>query len=99
MLMKQPLTSQLTAAYTRNMTTSDYSGVLLEQIYDQNKAVLEAVGDMRQQVMHIPAMREDIAELKTDMKIVKSALTDLSKSHNALEGQVTRLERHTGLAA
>ncbi len=41
---------------------------LLEKIVDQNKAVLEAVGDMQRNVALIPSMRDDIAELKQDIQ-------------------------------
>jgi len=35
-------------------SNDDYMGVLLEEIKDQNKAVLEAVGDMQKNVAKIP---------------------------------------------
>jgi uncharacterized protein YoxC len=76
---------------------ANHFGVLLEQIVDQNKAVLEAVGDMQQKVAVLPTMQRDIAELKQDMKVVKAAVADLSNelaehvrqpSHNG--GRVVR---------
>ncbi|WIG58337.1 MAG: hypothetical protein OJF49_001083 [Ktedonobacterales bacterium] len=60
------------------MADKDDTAILLEEIRDQNKAVLEAVADMKTLVDMIPTMREDIAELKQDMKVVKAAVTDLS---------------------
>ncbi len=66
----------------------NYIGVLLEDIRDQNKAVLEAVGDMQKQVAELPAIREDIGELKDDMKVVKAAVTDRSRQ---LQDHVRRI--------
>jgi len=69
-----------------------YFGVLLEQIRDQNKAVLEAVSDMQRNVAELPAMKQDIAELKQDMKIVKAAITDVSHQVQDHERRLTDLE-------
>ncbi len=76
------------------MSNSDdnYIGVLLEEIRDQNKAVLEAVGDMQKQVAEIPAIKRDIGELKDDMKVVKAAVTDISRQANDYDHRITRLE-------
>ncbi len=54
-------------------------GVLLEQIVDQNRAVLEAVGDIQQKVARLDGIERDVAELKQDMKVVKAAVVDLSR--------------------
>jgi polyhydroxyalkanoate synthesis regulator phasin len=76
------------------MSNSDdnYIGVILEEIRDQNKAVLEAVGDMQQKVAVLPAMQQDIAELKQEMKVVRAATTDTSRQVHDLERRVSRLE-------
>ena len=39
-------------------TDDNYLGVLLEEIRDQNKAVLEAVGDMREELKRVPKREE-----------------------------------------
>ena len=69
-----------------------YFGVMLEELRDQNKAVLEAVGDMQRAVAALPAMQHDIAELKADMKVVKAAITDVSRQLADHELRITRLE-------
>ena len=65
-------------------------GLLLEQIRDQNKAVLEAVGDIQRKVADLPT-RAEFNELKQDMKVVKAAVTvtnrDL-KEHKSLPAHV-----------
>jgi Mg2+ and Co2+ transporter CorA len=70
----------------------NYIGVILEEIRDQNKAVLEAVGDMQQMVAVLPAMQQDIAELKQEIMVVRAATTDTSRQVHDLERRVSRLE-------
>lgn len=77
------------------MSKSDdnYIGILLEQIRDQNKAVLEAVGAMQQQVARIPAIEADVAELKQDMKVVKAAVTDQGRQVHDHGRRIGNLEK------
>ena len=49
------------------MADKDYSDVLLEQIVDQNKAILEAAGDIQRKVANLPT-RDDFDELRRDVK-------------------------------
>ncbi len=69
-----------------------YVGVLLEEIRDQNKAVLEAVGDMQINVEKIQGIEENIEELKGDMKVVKAVVTDIGKQDAVQNQRITRLE-------
>ena len=74
------------------MSNSDdnYVGLLLEQIRDQNKAVLEAVGDIQRKVADLPT-RAEFNELKQDMKVVKAAVTATNrelKEHKSLPAHV-----------
>jgi hypothetical protein len=75
------------------MSSSDdnYVGLLLEQIRDQNKAVLEYVAEMPKVVARLDHIEQDVAELKQDMKVVKAAVTvtkhDL-KQHKSLPARV-----------
>jgi archaellum component FlaC len=66
-------------------------GVMLEQVLDQNRAVLEAVGDMQPQVADLPK-RDEFEELKQDMQIVKAAVTDTNREVHDLDTRVSRLE-------
>ena len=70
----------------------NYIGMLLEEIRDQNRAVLEAVGVMQQQVAKLPTIEEEIRELKADVKVIKAAVTDQSKQLDEHERRITRLE-------
>jgi hypothetical protein len=73
-------------------TNDNYLGVLLEEIREQQKAVLEAVGDMRRQVARLPKIEESVDELKQDMKVVKAAVTDLSRQVSDHEIRIIQLE-------
>ena len=71
---------------------STYLTVLLEQVRDQNKAVLEAVGDLQKNVSEIPSMKEDLTELKQDTKVIKAAVTDMSREQKEHNQRITKLE-------
>lgn len=67
-------------------------GVILEDIRDQNKAVLEAVGDMQAKIAELPQIATDVAELKQDIKIVKAAVTDVSSKLSDHERRLLQFE-------
>ena len=66
----------------------NHLSVLMEQVIDQNRAVLEAVGDIRAKVADLPT-RDEFNELQRDVKTIKAAVTDLSRD----------LEKHKSLPA
>ena len=74
------------------MTDNNYTDVLLENIQDQNKAILELAGSMKEHVKHIPAIRADISELKEDVKTIKLAVRDTSSQVQDHERRIIRLE-------
>jgi uncharacterized protein YhaN len=68
----------------------NHLSVLMEQVVDQNKAVLEAVGDIQRKVAGLPT-RDEFAELKQDVRIIKAAVVDLSRDlaeHKSLPAHV-----------
>lgn len=73
------------------MSDHDYTAILLEEIRDQNKAVLEAVGDMRKELAEAPK-RNEFDELKQDVKVIKAAVVDLGHQVADHEHRITRLE-------
>jgi predicted nucleic acid-binding Zn-ribbon protein len=73
------------------MSDQDYAAILLEEIRDQNKAVLEAVGEMRRELSNVPK-RDEFEELKEDVKVIKAAVTDISQQVTDHEHRITRLE-------
>jgi hypothetical protein len=75
------------------MTDADINhfSVLLEQVVSQNKAVLEAVADLPTR-KEFNELRQDVAELKQDMKVVKAAVTATNHDVAELDRRVSRLE-------
>ena len=73
------------------MADKDYMAVLLEEIRDQNKAVLEAVGDMQKQLADVPK-RAEFDELRADVRVIRAAVTDISEQVGDHEQRITRLE-------
>lgn len=70
----------------------DYTNIILEEIRDQNKAVLEAVGGIREELERVPK-REEFDDLKQDVKVIKDAVTATNKDLDTLDQRVTMLEQ------
>ncbi len=62
-----------------------YSGVILEEIRDQNKAILEGLQPIPQMAKDISKLKDDVFELKNDVKAIKAVITN----H---EGRIIHLE-------
>ncbi|HEX9036633.1 MAG TPA: hypothetical protein VF808_06530 [Ktedonobacterales bacterium] len=70
---------------------SDYTSVLLEEMREQFRAVMEAVGDMQRQVHALPEIRQNTRLLMDDTQALKVAVRDLS---NAVGGLSDQVEHH-----
>ena len=66
----------------------NHLSVLMEYLIDQNRAVLEAVGDIRAKVEDLPT-RDEFNDLQRDVKTIKAAVTDTNRD----------LEKHKSLPA
>jgi hypothetical protein len=74
------------------MSESDnYIGIMLEEIRDQNRAVLEAVGQMQDDIKHLPT-RDEFTALADDVKTIKAAVKATNADLADLDGRVARLE-------
>jgi len=83
----------LAAAYTKGMVTNDDRdfehlinqaaeravGFYYEKTRHDIDLVMEAIDGMKVQVDKIPRIEADVAELKTDMKVVKIAVSDTNR--------------------
>ncbi len=69
----------------------NHLNVLVEHVLDQNRAVLEAVSDIRTTVKNLPT-RDEFEELKQDVQIIKAAVTATNHDLAVLEHRVSRLE-------
>ncbi len=79
----------------------DYSDVLLEDIRDQNKAILQPSGDMHDTVKKVPEIAESVEKLEYDMSIVKLATTATTQDiklikirTEGLEDGMSKLDKH-----
>lgn len=66
--------------------------LVAEQINSQLKTALEALDDIKLQVGKIPAIQDDIAELKSDMRAVKQAIKETNFDLRELDRRVSQLE-------
>lgn len=75
------------------MTKDDeHTNIILEEIRDQNKALVEAVGQM-QEKMETLASKEDVARLETKVDTIQAAVRDTNKDVAELDQRVTTLEQ------
>ncbi|TAH33420.1 hypothetical protein EYC59_04800 [Candidatus Saccharibacteria bacterium] len=72
----------------------NYTAVLLEQIRDQNKAVLEAVGQIQDEMKNL-ATKDELQLVADDVRVIKAAVTDTNKDVTTLDRRVTILEQAT----
>jgi|GEM_PF-3569006 len=66
--------------------------LVAEQVSGQLKTAQEALDEIKLQVAKIPAIQDDLNELKSDMKAVKQAIKDTNLDLRELETRVSRLE-------
>lgn len=67
-------------------------GVLYEAIQEDTRKILELVSSMLPAIHKIPKMEVDIAELKTDVKVIKAVVTATNVEVHDHEQRITRLE-------
>lgn len=64
--------------YAECMSDTDYTALLLEELRDQNKAILEYVTGVPEMAARLKRLEEQSETMATDMKVMKAALTDTS---------------------
>ncbi len=72
--------------------SDDYTGHLLEQLLDQNRAILEYVAEVPKMSNKLDAIGDKVEKFEQDMQVVKAAVTDLSNHQANHERRITRLE-------
>jgi hypothetical protein len=66
--------------------------VLLEQLIDQNKAILEYVGELPKISARLAHVEQVVDELQADAKIIKVAVSEHSSQLGELDTRVSALE-------
>ena len=69
----------------------DYATILLEEIRDQNKAILEGLREVPKRV-EFNGLKQDVAEVKQSVKTIEAAVKATNRDLAALDQRVTRLE-------
>ncbi len=69
----------------------DYATILLEEIRDQNKAILEGLREVPKRV-EFNELKQDVAEVKQSVKTIEAAVKATNRDLAALDQRVTRLE-------
>lgn len=70
----------------------DYTGLLLEDINGKFDVIVEAVGQIQDQIKVLPAMQSDLEEVKSDVKAIKAVVTDHSHQFSDHEQRIGTLE-------
>lgn len=70
----------------------DYVAIMLEEIRDQNKAVLEAVGQIQDKVKTL-ATKDGLDNVEVKVDTIQAVLTDTNKDLISLDSRVTTLEQ------
>jgi septal ring factor EnvC (AmiA/AmiB activator) len=78
--------------HMQSLSDDERKQVLGEVLHDELQAILELVKDVPAIRHDLTQVQSDISELKQDMKIVKAAVTDLSRQGQDHERRLTRLE-------
>ena len=71
--------------------SDNYTDILLEDINDKFERIVEAVGQLHDKVNQ-KSNQSDIDEIKADLKIVKAAVTDMSRQVNEHEERLHKLK-------
>jgi uncharacterized membrane protein len=66
--------------------------VLGEVLADELKVIHKYVKDAPSLEHGIKAIKQDVSELKSDMKVVKAVVTDISRQQKDHEHRIARLE-------
>ncbi len=73
------------------MAGENYTNVLLEDINGKFDQLIEVVSGMREEMKTL-AKQTDLNDVKSDVKVIKAAVTDLSGNVLDLEGRTELLE-------
>ena len=78
------------------MKLDNYTAILLEEIRDQFRAVIEMVSQMQDNMQFLVKTAE-LEVVKDDIRVIKKVVTDISRQQKDHEKRITKLESvHAG---
>lgn len=69
-----------------------YTAIMLEEIRDQNKVVIKAVGQIQDTILTL-ATKNELHDIAHGVKTIKAAVTSTNRDVADLDTRVTRLKR------
>jgi 2-phospho-L-lactate guanylyltransferase (CobY/MobA/RfbA family) len=76
----------------QSLSDDERKQVLGEVLADELKAIHELVKDVPAIKEDVQVLRQDVEELTSDMKVVKAAVTDISREQKEHDRRITHLE-------
>ncbi|HUD06499.1 MAG TPA: hypothetical protein VMR34_01300 [Candidatus Saccharimonadales bacterium] len=76
----------------QSLSDNERKEVLGEVLADELKAIRESVHDVPKISKKVDLLEEDMKEVKSDIKVIKAAVTDVSRHLKDHEHRITRLE-------
>lgn len=73
------------------MKLYNYTAILLEEIRDQFRAVIEMVSQMQDNMQFLVKTAE-LEVVKDDIRVIKKVVTDISRQQKDHEKRITKLE-------
>lgn len=70
----------------------DYAKLLAEELKSQRKQILEALEPLPRMAKDIAKLKEDMTEVKADIKVIRAVVADQSKQLHNHEICITSLE-------
>jgi hypothetical protein len=70
----------------------DHVAVLLEDMNSKFDVVIESVSGLASGVKELKQLIPDVTELKSDVKVIKAAVTDQTTQLNDHENRITAIE-------
>ena len=74
------------------MRDADYTAILLEELREQNKAILEYVSGVPAMADRLQRLEDKTDTLTADVKVMKAAVTDVGNHLADHEHRLTNLE-------
>lgn len=76
----------------QSLSDDERKEVLGEVLADELKLITEYVKDVPLAIRKIDSLGQDMKEVKSDIKVIRAAVTDISQQHKDDQSRLTHLE-------